>query len=118
MAEKQGEALLVDHVLSVLQKTFPDSYFHKNVVAYVTLRSGQPSLVGLGKGSPDIVGCVRHPDGHGLFVGFEAKTPRGEQSTDQKSFESRLGRAGGYYRVIRSANDAVQAVKELLNAEV
>jgi hypothetical protein len=117
MAEKQGETLLVDHVLSVLRKTFPDSWWHKNVVAMVQLRSGQPSLVGLGKGSPDIVGCVRHPDGHGLFVGFEAKTPRGEQSTDQKSFESRLGRAGGYYKVIRSANDAVQAVKELLDGK-
>ncbi len=115
MAEPQPEALLVNHTLFVLRKTFTNSWWTKNVSALVTLPSGQPSVVGLGKGSPDIVGCVPDKEGRGLWVGFEAKTPRGVQSADQKKFEQMIAKAGGMYKLIRSANEAVAAVKELLD---
>ncbi len=62
-------------------------------------------------GSPDIIGCV-----DGLFVGFEVKTRKGKQTDKQKKFQIVLERSGGLYCVPRSAEEAVGALNDFLNA--
>jgi hypothetical protein len=61
----------------------------------------------VGRGVPDIIVIF-----HGLFVGLEVKSPTGKQSDDQKEFERKITRAGGFYHVVRSVED----VQIVLNA--
>ena len=55
-------------------------------------------------GIPDIILIYQ-----GNFIGLEVKGKRGQQSDNQKEFERRCKRVGGYYYVVRSLED----VKEL-----
>lgn len=64
-------------------------------------------------GSPDIVCVIK-----GYFIGLEVKSPTGSQSADQKQFQSHLEKAGGFYFVVRSIDDAQRAfqhVEEVLS---
>lgn len=54
-------------------------------------------------GSPDI--CVVHD---GTFIGLEIKTAKGKQSDNQKDFQARLEKAGGFYYLIRSVDEAMK----------
>lgn len=72
--------------------------------------TGQRGGVRFGKrGSADILGCVS-PSGR--LVALEVKTAKGQQSEDQRAFEAAVKRAGGFYAVVRSVEDAIRAVTQ------
>lgn len=59
-------------------------------------------------GTPDII-CVIE----GRFVGFEVKLPGNYQTEAQKSFETRLKEAKGFYYLVRGLEDVERAIKDL-----
>lgn len=67
------------------------------------------------KGLPDI--CVIMPP-HGKFVGLEVKTKVGKVNQNQKEFAMRLTNLGGYYFVVRSLEDAVNALRKVMELEL
>lgn len=67
------------------------------------------------KGLPDI--CVIMPP-HGKFVGLEVKTRVGKVNPNQKDFAMRLTNLGGYYFVVRSLEDAVNALRKVMELEL
>lgn len=72
-------------------------------------------MVRLGeKGLPDIV-VVLPPSGR--ILGLEVKSAKGSLRPDQKEFRDRVLETGGYYRVVRSLEQAMDAVAESLGAE-
>jgi hypothetical protein len=46
-------------------------------------------------------------------VAFEVKRPGQKQRPSQVVFQERWEKAGGFYRVVRSVDDAVSALREL-----
>jgi hypothetical protein len=60
-------------------------------------------------GSPDVVAVIK-----GRFVGIEVKTPTGRQSDHQKAFQENLSKAGGIYFLVRSLDEAVEAVEDAI----
>lgn len=61
---------------------------------------------GLGIGSADVVVVA-----WGRFLAIEFKAGRNGQSEEQAAWEESVGRAGGWYRVVRSVDEAVEAVE-------
>ena len=59
-------------------------------------------------GLPAIIVIIK-----GRFVGLEIKQPKGRQSTEQKTFEQAVKKAGGFYFLIRSLNEAIQAIDSI-----
>ena len=59
-------------------------------------------------GLPDIIVIIK-----GRFVGLEIKQPKGRQSTEQKTFEQAIKKAGGFYFLIRSLDEAIQAINSI-----
>ena len=59
-------------------------------------------------GLPDIIVIIK-----GRFVGLEIKQPKGRQSTEQKTFEQAIKKAGGFYFLIRSLDEAIQAIASI-----
>jgi len=59
---------------------------------------------GLGVGGADLVACIR-----GRFCGFEVKTPDGRLTKEQQLWAHVVRAAGGFYAVVRSAEDAIAA---------
>lgn len=62
-------------------------------------------------GAPDIVVIVPT---HGLFCGLEVKSVNGKQRPDQVQFAKGLTKMGGKYFIVRSVEDAKNAVAECL----
>lgn len=65
---------------------------------------------GLGVGSADLIGCV-----NGKFVGIEIKTDKGRVSDEQKLWHECVERNGGHVFVVRSTEEAVEAVERVKN---
>ena len=59
-------------------------------------------------GLPDIIVIIK-----GRFVGLEIKQPKGRQSTEQKTFEQAIKKAGGFYFLIRSLAEAIKAIDSI-----
>ena len=59
-------------------------------------------------GLPDIIVIIK-----GRFVGLEIKQPKGRQSTEQKTFEQAIKKAGGFYFLVRSLDEAIQAIDSI-----
>ena len=59
-------------------------------------------------GLPDIIVIIK-----GRFVGLEITQPKGRQSTEQKPFEQAIKKAGGFYFLIRSLDEAIQAIDSI-----
>jgi len=68
-------------------------------------RSGRAVRAGLGKGSADIIACV-----DGLFVGIEVKLPGQPWDEEQENWACKLWRAKGEYYLVRSVQQARQAI--------
>lgn len=61
-------------------------------------------------GVPDLIGCVA-----GKFIALEVKMPNGGDPTEiQKIQISRIKKAGGYARAVRTPQEAVRAVQTAL----
>ena len=59
-------------------------------------------------GLPDIIVIIK-----GRFVGLEIKQHKGRQSNEQKTFEQAIKKAGGFYFLIRSLDEAIQAIDSI-----
>ena len=66
-----------------------------------------PVRFGLGVGGADLVGLLR-PSGR--FIALEVKAERGRQSTEQIAWSRAVEGAGGFYRVVRSPEEALEAL--------
>lgn len=62
-------------------------------------------VVGLGKGSPDLVGSV-----DGRAIGLELKSPTGRVEPHQATWHEAARRRGAFVAVVRSGDEAVDAV--------
>lgn len=72
--------------------------------------NGQDGFIKQAKaGAPDIIICV-----NGKFVGFEVKTETGKQSDLQKEAEAKIKRAGGLYFIVRSVNQAITIINNII----
>lgn len=74
----------------------------------VTLGDCRPLHAGLTKGGADLIGVA--PGGR--FLAVEIKTPSGRVSRDQEKFLLAVNRAGGLGFVARSADDALDALRQ------
>lgn len=64
------------------------------------------------KGVPDIIVVIR-----GKFVGLEVKKHNGVQSKEQKDFEIECKKNNGYYRIVKSVEDAIQFLESIKQYE-
>ncbi len=60
-------------------------------------------------GTPDIIFCYK-----GKYIGFETKTETGKQSDLQKQAESKIKRAGGLYFIVKSVNQAINIINNII----
>jgi len=93
-------------LLALCQAYHPHGIFWRQNAGRV--RSDRGAWVSLGPtGISDVVGVV-----HGMPVFVEVKTATGKQRTGQKAFQVAVERAGGFYIVARSAEEALAGVRE------
>mmetsp|Transcript_27250 Transcript_27250/g.49898 ORF Transcript_27250/g.49898 Transcript_27250/m.49898 type:complete len:110 (-) Transcript_27250:926-1255(-) len=59
-------------------------------------------------GSSDILGCL-----DGRIICIEVKTATGRQSENQKKFQTGIEARGGFYAIARSADEAVEIVRNI-----
>lgn len=112
---------MVKQATETKELKIPESQIQKSVLAYLNhlkgiyfFRSGVGAIrTELGNffktgkpGNPDIVVCYK-----GMFIGFEIKTKIGKQSPNQKKTELDIIKSGGKYFIIRSIDDAINALK-------
>lgn len=87
-------------------------------VAHHSNAHGKQSVrYGLCVGSSDLIGIVTMPDGTGRFIALECKTARGATTTDQQMFLQLARKRGGFAAVVRSVEEAQQAVARALRGE-
>jgi len=60
------------------------------------------------EGIPDLIVCIK-----GLFLGIEAKDPKGKQSLSQKVHQQNIENSGGIYILAKSLDDVIKIVKDL-----
>lgn len=78
-------------------------------------RDGSQGYLKTGKvGLPDWTGCVAP---YGQFVGIEFKTDKGKQSEHQKLAQARIEAVGGKYIIVRSINELVQKLDEIMKPD-
>lgn len=66
---------------------------------------------GLCVGSADLIGVVVTDYGVGRFCALETKSENGRLSTEQKMFLQLVRELGGFAAVVRSVDDAIEAVE-------
>ncbi len=72
-------------------------------------------MIRLGEeGLPDIV-CIVPPNGR--FLGLEVKSAKGKLRPAQKEFMERIRSCGGYYVVVRTLQQAMEAVAMSMGEE-
>lgn len=69
-------------------------------------------VYGLGKGSADLIGLVKMPNGVARFFGCEVKRRLGKVRPNQERWMEIVRRWGGYVVVARSVEDALKGVEE------
>lgn len=73
-----------------------------------------PIRYGLSVGSSDLVGLVRISENNSRFIGLEIKTAKGKPTEEQKAWANTINRFGGHCSVVRSPEEAIQAVTDAL----
>jgi hypothetical protein len=101
------ESVLLAQILLALGSRPDCRVFRNNVGKLPDPRSGRWVTFGLAPGAPDIVCVLRG----GRFMGIEVKTPTGRLRPEQEAFRDMLLNLGADYVVVRSVEDAVQAVE-------
>lgn len=88
-----------------------DVVMFRNAVGLAETSKGHKVKYGLCKGSSDLIGFLR---GSGRFVCLEIKTNSGKESEDQKRFRMLVNIGGGFARVVRSVEEANEAVNQAI----
>lgn len=70
---------------------------------------GRMRQFGLVPGASDLIGIVR---GTGRFIALEVKTATGRTSAEQDQFLALVRTLGGFGAVVRSVEDAIEAVNK------
>jgi hypothetical protein len=79
------------------------------------LRDHAGRMVSFGlKGSADITGIIG-PNGKRLEI--ECKTAKGKQTAEQSLFQAMIEKEGGVYLLVRSADEAIEKLEQLLEIE-
>lgn len=102
------EGKIQSEVLKYLLEQGVFAWRQNNTAIFDPKMNGYREHNGL-KGVPDILSVI-----NGQFVGWEIKTPKGRQSADQFAFQKRLERHRGKYFIIRSLDEAKEALQSLL----
>lgn len=76
------------------------------------LKSARRVQAGLAKGASDLIGQV-----DGRFCSLEIKTPKGRVRSEQTQWLRRIRRHGGFAAVVRSVEQAEEAIKRCREGE-
>jgi hypothetical protein len=93
----QPETIFKQKVMTALDEYKPDLFYFK-------VHGSEFMMAGL----PDLIVCYKV-----LFFGLELKMPRKEPTPRQRYVANRIRRAGGISVVVRSVEEAIQAVESL-----
>jgi len=93
-----AERHLLRAVVRVIKKLKAEGY-----PIYYFKTHGEPA------GIPDIILCVK-----GKFVGFELKTYEGRTSKLQEIQGQRIQKAGGYFFIVRSSQEAEEILRKIV----
>lgn len=104
ISEAQIQRGVID-LLALTSKRIP-MYFFRSAAGMVRTEQGRMFKTGK-PGTPDITICFCT----GIFVGFEIKSATSRQSELQKQAQREIEAAGGFYFIIRSMQDAEEAIK-------
>lgn len=85
---------------------YPEALLFRNNCGQMIDAHGKRVVFGLGKGSADLVGLWRHPDGRAQYVELEIKRDNGKQSPEQVLRQQLITSKGGVYAVLRSVDEA------------
>ena len=92
----------------------PGVIVHRNPQMLATSRTGTPVRTGIGGvGAPDLVCEVRGADGRYRVLWLECKSGGGVLSKDQRRWHEAAAREGRHVVIVRSAQDAVDAVRRV-----
>lgn len=113
-ADKRYDRIANPLESQILQEVFSALVHSGHIICWrnnsgVATVRGSRIRFGLGVGSADIVGVMR---GSGRFVGFEVKAALGRVSAEQQAWHRVVNEAGGRVYVVRSADEALVALKD------
>jgi hypothetical protein len=74
---------------------------------------GERVRYGLREGAADVIGLTHK----GRFVGFETKTRTGVQSAMQKLFANSVRQRNGFYALVRTPEEGMEALERALRGE-
>jgi hypothetical protein len=80
--------------------------FWRNNVGLAVHEGGDVMRYGLAPGSSDLIGIV-----DGRFCALEVKSVRGRVTEDQRTFLELVRKVGGFAAVVRSVEEAAQAIE-------
>lgn len=101
------EAVIQKQVLAHLQDLAPRAFFYRTNTGGAHVGDG---FIKFGiPGQADVTGVAG-----GRFVALELKRRTGKQRKTQVAYQSRVEAAGGLYIVVRSVDDALNPIRELL----
>ena len=104
----RNEANATTLLLNLVIKTVEDLGFKalSKPIRETFFRLAASIRYGLGIGSADVIVCHQ-----GHFIALEFKAPKGVQSEEQATWQGWVRRAGGSYHLVRSTQEAIDAVR-------
>lgn len=93
----------------------PDVCLWRNSVGVATHRDGRTVPYGICRGAADLLGVLA-PSGR--FVALEVKSARGRLTREQDLFLALVRHYGGFACVVRSVNDALEAIVRARTGEL
>lgn len=65
-------------------------------------------------GFPDRIGLILRGKNTGKFIGIEVKAPGGKQEPAQVEMQAMIEKAGGFYLLVESVEQAIQRLEVIL----
>lgn len=103
----------IQHAIRLVIGARPDVLLFRNNTG-VTKHRSSVVRYGLCVGSSDLIGVLTMPDGTGRFLALECKTPTGSATREQLLFLELVRKRGGFAAIVRSVDDAQQAINRAL----
>jgi hypothetical protein len=109
----------IQHAIREAMGLEPDLVLWRNNTGVFDDGRGGKVRTGLGTGSADLVGILRmrYPISTGRFIAIEIKQASGRVSPEQERWLALVRAFGGFAAVIRSVDDAKQALARARNGE-